>query len=284
MALAWVVLFFGTKGCIDEHYCHDGDADAGNNQAADTAAPPAAPDVAPDRYALETRTGLAGILTGSLTPGLIASLTDSLEKYPGYDIKVIGRYYESEQVPAGSEFGNMGLLRASDIADVLVDKGFPRENIIESAYPIQEEAKPDGEIWQAGVINFAPPVNTAAPETSRVEKVTETFVKIYFPYNKGTKKLEASTETYLEKLAKEMVDAGTTVAIVGHTDERGRDEYNMSLGQTRADFVKQRLVSYGAPAGAITTSSRGETAPELDRQTEKAYRLNRRAELTLTRK
>lgn len=281
MAVVWIVLFFGTKGCIQERCCGDGEA---VNQTGLQAPPPTTDEVAPKRYALETRTGLADVLTGSLTPGLIAAFADTLEKYPDYDIKVIGSYYASEQVPAGSEFANMGLLRASEIADLLIDKDFPRDNIIESAYLIAGEAPPNDDIWQAGNINFAPPVNTAEPEISRVEQVNETFVKIYFPYNKGTKNLEADTETYLEKLAKEMVDAGTTVAIVGHTDERGRDEYNMQLGQTRADFVKQRLVSYGAPAAAITTSSRGETAPELDRNTERAYRLNRRAELTLTRK
>lgn len=282
MALAWVILFFGTKGCIDEHYCHS-DGDAGDTAGAVAPAADPAP-AAPERYALETRTGLAEVLTGDLTPGLIAAFKDSMARHPDYDIKAIGYYYESEEVPAGSDFENMGLLRAADIAKLLADNGFPRERIQESARILSPPAKPDGEIWRAGTINFTAPVNMDEPEASRVEMVDETFVKIYFPYNKGTKQLDADTEKYLKALANEMTQAGTTVAIVGHTDVRGRDAYNMQLGQERADFVKSRLVSYGAPAPGITTSSRGETALERKDNTEEAHRLNRRAELTLTRK
>lgn len=280
MALAWVVLFFGTKSCIDEHYCHDGTDGAGINEAAATPAPV----TAPERFALETRTGLAEVLTGDLTPGLMAQLKDSLRLHPDYNIKVIGRYYDTETVPAGSDFENMGLLRASQIADVLASNGFPRENMIESAYLLSGKAPAADDIWRAGNINFARKMTSTANEESRVEMVDETFVKIYFPYNKSTKQLDAKTETYLKALANEMQQAGTTVAISGHTDSRGRDAYNMQLGQDRADFVKRRLVSYGASAAAITTTSRGENALESKKNTEEAHRLNRRAELTLTRK
>jgi outer membrane protein OmpA-like peptidoglycan-associated protein len=51
--------------------------------------------------------------------------------------------------------------------------------------------------------------------------------------------------------------AGRPIHLVGHTDPRGSDAYNMVLGQRRADSVKAALVAKGMPASGIATSSRG---------------------------
>jgi peptidoglycan-associated lipoprotein len=52
--------------------------------------------------------------------------------------------------------------------------------------------------------------------------------------------------------------SGETMALVGHADPRGSDDYNMALGGRRADSVKNALGTFGLSADAITTSSRGE--------------------------
>lgn len=65
----------------------------------------------------------------------------------------------------------------------------------------------------------------------------------------------------------------------GHTDERGTREYNVALGERRAESVKQSLVISGAKPGQITTLSFGEERPAVLGSTPEAYAKNRRVEL-----
>lgn len=68
----------------------------------------------------------------------------------------------------------------------------------------------------------------------------------------------------------------------GNTDERGTREYNVALGERRADSVKKALVLSGANAGQITTISYGEERPAKMGHTEAAYAKNRRVNLVYT--
>jgi peptidoglycan-associated lipoprotein len=67
--------------------------------------------------------------------------------------------------------------------------------------------------------------------------------------------------------------------IQGNTDERGSREYNLALGQRRADAVKEMMTLLGAPASQIETVSFGEEKPRAQGNTEQAYSENRRADL-----
>lgn len=71
----------------------------------------------------------------------------------------------------------------------------------------------------------------------------------------------------------------TRVVIEGNTDERGSREYNLALGQRRADAVKERMTLLGVPAQQIETVSFGEEKPRVDAQTEQAFAENRRADI-----
>jgi peptidoglycan-associated lipoprotein len=66
--------------------------------------------------------------------------------------------------------------------------------------------------------------------------------------------------------------------IGGHADERGSEEYNMRLGERRADAVRKYLIGQGVEAGRITTSSHGEGRPVCNERTEACWGKNRRAE------
>jgi peptidoglycan-associated lipoprotein len=65
--------------------------------------------------------------------------------------------------------------------------------------------------------------------------------------------------------------------VEGHADERGTTEYNVALGQKRAQAVKDYLVSLGVDASRIDTISYGEERPLDPSQNELAWALNRRA-------
>jgi peptidoglycan-associated lipoprotein len=67
--------------------------------------------------------------------------------------------------------------------------------------------------------------------------------------------------------------------IEGHADERGSREYNLALGERRAESVKRSLMAVGAIDTQITTLSYGEEKPIALERNETAWQLNRRAEL-----
>jgi peptidoglycan-associated lipoprotein len=72
---------------------------------------------------------------------------------------------------------------------------------------------------------------------------------------------------------------GTRVRLEGHADERGSREYNIGLGEKRAQAVRQALLLQGASADQITTVSYGEERPAVIGSDEEAYSLNRRVEI-----
>lgn len=71
------------------------------------------------------------------------------------------------------------------------------------------------------------------------------------------------------------------VSIEGHCDERGSTEYNMALGDSRAQAAKQALVSAGVAANRLTTTSFGKEKPFCTESNEQCWQQNRRGHLVL---
>lgn len=69
------------------------------------------------------------------------------------------------------------------------------------------------------------------------------------------------------------------VVLEGHTDERGSREYNMGLGERRANAVRSLLTLNGAPGSRVEVVSFGEERPVAMGQDEGSWRLNRRVEI-----
>lgn len=72
---------------------------------------------------------------------------------------------------------------------------------------------------------------------------------------------------------------GFKVILQGHTDERGSREYNLALGQRRAESVRQALSLLGVPDGQMEAVSFGEEKPAVLGSNEEAWRMNRRTEI-----
>jgi peptidoglycan-associated lipoprotein len=70
------------------------------------------------------------------------------------------------------------------------------------------------------------------------------------------------------------------VSIEGHTDERGGREYNLALGQKRAEAVRKALTLLGVPDGQLEAVSYGKEKPAVVGSTEAAMEKNRRAEIS----
>ena len=74
-------------------------------------------------------------------------------------------------------------------------------------------------------------------------------------------------------------DRGLKVRLEGNTDERGSAEYNVALGERRAQAVKRALLLQGATEGQLTTVSYGEERPVAEGHDETAWAQNRRVEI-----
>ena len=77
---------------------------------------------------------------------------------------------------------------------------------------------------------------------------------------------------------------GTRINIEGHCDERGTAEYNLGLGERRANAVKAYLVELGVPADRVVIVSKGKESPFCTESNESCWRQNRRGHFVITAK
>jgi peptidoglycan-associated lipoprotein len=101
---------------------------------------------------------------------------------------------------------------------------------------------------------------------------------IYYDYDKFD--VKDDYKALVEAHAKYLRDnPKMKMLIQGNTDERGSREYNIGLGERRAQSVRRALMLQGANASQITTVSYGEERPAATGSDEEAWRLNRRVEI-----
>ena len=101
---------------------------------------------------------------------------------------------------------------------------------------------------------------------------------VYFDYDEADIKPEfnAMLQAHGRNLA---ANPNMQVRLEGHADERGSREYNIGLGERRAQAVKQALLLQGAGASQLSTVSYGEERPAATGSDEESWGLNRRVEL-----
>jgi peptidoglycan-associated lipoprotein len=113
---------------------------------------------------------------------------------------------------------------------------------------------------------------------SDVAKLRTVF---YFDFDQSVVKQEGFAD--LEGHAKYLANnPSATVRLEGHADERGTREYNIALGEARANAVARLLMVNGASSSQIETISYGEEKPAMLGHTESEWALNRRVELSYT--
>lgn len=98
---------------------------------------------------------------------------------------------------------------------------------------------------------------------------------IYFVYDSAA--LSGEAQEILRQKAEWLRSNNASVTIEGHCDERGTNEYNMALGDRRAESAKSFLVNLGIPASRMTTVSYGEERPADSGHSESSWSKNRRA-------
>jgi peptidoglycan-associated lipoprotein len=119
----------------------------------------------------------------------------------------------------------------------------------------------------------------ASEQDTTISAANITISPIYFDLDESTIKREF--EPILKDAASALRESGASVTIEGHCDERGSEEYNLALGERRANAVRSYLYNLGVPNGQMTVVSYGEARPAVNGTGETAWQLNRRAQFVV---
>jgi peptidoglycan-associated lipoprotein len=134
---------------------------------------------------------------------------------------------------------------------------------------------------QVSVAAKATPTPTPVPTpTVTDDQLFAQMVKdIFFDYDKSD--LRPDAQQALAQAAQVIKQKGWKVQIEGNCDDRGSTEYNLALGERRADAAKQALQQNGVGADALKTISYGKEKPQCTDQNEDCWQKNRRDHFSL---
>lgn len=129
-------------------------------------------------------------------------------------------------------------------------------------------------------VNLPPPPPPVKAGITDQELFRQSVKDIFFAYDKYD--VRAGDAAALQSDA-DFLSAHPSfkVIISGHCDERGSEDYNMALGSSRADAVRDQLVKLGVPSARIKTISYGKEKPFCSEQNEQCWQQNRRAHFSL---
>jgi peptidoglycan-associated lipoprotein len=123
-----------------------------------------------------------------------------------------------------------------------------------------------------------PPPVKAGPTDA--ELFASNVTDIYFNYDRFD--IRAGDEKTLKADADFLAaHPGFNILVAGYCDERGSEEYNMALGSSRANSVRDALVKFGIAASRVKTISYGKEKPFCTEQNESCWQQNRRAHFSL---
>jgi outer membrane protein OmpA-like peptidoglycan-associated protein len=141
-------------------------------------------------------------------------------------------------------------------------KGLCEEQVDEQALPIRPEQK-----------HLDKPILEASIPSDQT---------IYFAFDKWDFDADATTDRYIVRSAEYLNEhPSAQLILVGHTDERGTEAYNLTLGQLRAERIMEYAQNKGLTLGQITSTSKGEMELADTAKTKMGHSHNRRVSLTI---
>jgi len=174
------------------------------------------------------------------------------------------------------------LLAAAAAATMIV--GCSTTKLEDKPAPVVEQSKPATAPGpQATTPAPAPVAKVEAPAPAAGDPLndpTGALAKrsVYFDFDKS--QIKAEYQTLIEAHARYLVDhTSRQIKIEGNCDERGGREYNLALGQRRADAVRERMQLAGVTSSRVETISFGKEKPKATGHDEAAWADNRRADI-----
>ena len=150
----------------------------------------------------------------------------------------------------------------------------PGEKPPEPGELVKEPAPPTGPVP-------VPPIPPAPAWGPEEPSKALSFDTVLFAFDKW--EILPDYKAVIEKNATKLLDNPSMVATIeGHADERGTNEYNLALGQRRAEAIRDALVGFGVPPSQLQTITFGEERPADLGHNEEAWSLNRRGEMVVS--
>ena len=187
-----------------------------------------------------------------------------LERFGSQDSLIITGLYSATEVN-GTSFENLGLARAYGVMNLL-DIDLDRVRFESSQVSFADtSARIDGVAFRIFVINDVYEENESGILIKEVDSLD---------FSKGSK-----LDAYLQFISIERGDRN--IEIIGHTDDEGDEGENFRLALSRANQVREALISKGMPAENIVATSKGQTQPIAENGTKSGRAQNRRIELLI---
>jgi len=130
--------------------------------------------------------------------------------------------------------------------------------------------------------SHAPATHSTAPSTAPVTDnnmaARPSTNSVFFAFDRS--ELDAASRATLDGYAAWLnANASTSITVEGNCDERGSREYNLALGQRRADSIRDYLTAQGVSASRVDTVSFGEERPKCNTSGEACWAENRRGDI-----
>ncbi len=197
------------------------------------------------------------------------SLRDSISNTLGSEQKLLITGYSTPSESYNGEYKNLGLCRADKVRKAI--EAFFGDIQVEIA----------GQLRVGGAASITSSCDRISFRTIGASAKVNSSTLIYFPFNSTKKLADSSVETYLQQVATQVKKSKQRVRLTGHTDSNGEDAYNVDLGRKRANIIKNYLVAQGVSSSMIITSSKGESQPVANNNSEQGRAKNRRTELEI---
>lgn len=198
---------------------------------------------------------------------------------------IIGYYTSDEE--NNSAYPNLGLARANAVKNYMASKGISTK-LINTFGQLNEniDAASNKLIYKS--IDFAivdKDIETANKDEEALKADCEALKKnplvLYFKTSQASIILSKDQKEKFAKISNCVDKLGATVKVIGHTDNTGNPDYNVVLGQERADFAKGYLTKNGIIKSKIKATSKGQTTPITTNETVQGRAKNRRTVITI---
>jgi outer membrane protein OmpA-like peptidoglycan-associated protein len=212
----------------------------------------------------------------------VAKLKDYLLANPLKDIDITG-YYRSDETN-NSAYPNLGLARANAVKNYLISQGVPSRQI-DTHGQLNDDINPDDASTlfgplKFGIVTFEEGATDEALEAA-CEGIRKNPLVLYFKTGEAQINLTTEQRQKIADMSRCVDKLGVKVQVVGHTDNTGDADNNVILGQQRADFAKSYLIRNGILYENIDATSKGQTEPIEDNNTDEGKAKNRRTVITI---
>lgn len=197
-------------------------------------------------------------------------------------ILVLSGLYENEETNNCEDAVDLGVARAEQIKELLVQMGAPADRVELDASEIKD--LPDYKNMLQGGFDyyFKEAAIAEEPEILGEAALRSEKITLYFESNEQEINLTPEQRNYLNSLKTYLAENPSAKAkVTGHTDSAGNDAWNMRLSRKRSEFVRDFMIKQGISKRQIRNEGIGPDEPIASNSTEEGKALNRRVEITL---